>query len=388
MQRKDFTPDAPGDLVDNLNGSLTFVPKPLPGPVRLDNELVNLLTAAERALGRVTGATARLPDPGIVTRAFIRREAQLSSRIENTHAELDELAVAAEQQDRGKVPRAKNERHGNEIQEVANNQLAIEFAIEQVHVGRPVSTSLLREMHAMLLQGTRGEALDPGEYRSMQVFIGRGFDIDDAALVPPPPHVVPELMEQLNAYLQTPDEWQALIRNGMIHYQFETIHPFGDGNGRTGRALILLLMCVDGVLELPTLNPSLHMEREREEYYLRLREVSTRNKWQAWLKFFARSISVAAEDAYAKIDRIVALQADYRTRLQRHGRSALMLKLVDHLFSSPAITKKRAAGVLNASVMTGGKHVEQLVSLGIIEPVAGMNNPQVYIAREIIDAMK
>ena len=162
MRREDFADDAPGDLVANLNGDLTFVPRPLPGPLRLDNELVGLLTEAERRLGRLSGIASTLPDPTIVTRAFVRREAQLSSRIENTFAELDEMALAADRPDA---------RQPDDVREVLNNEDAILFALEQVNRGRPVTASLLKDMHALLLRGTRGQDKRPGQYRDEQVLI-------------------------------------------------------------------------------------------------------------------------------------------------------------------------------------------------------------------------
>ena len=384
MKRADFASDAPGDLIANLNGDLTFVPHALPGPLRLDNELVSLLSEAERRLGRVSGIASTLPDPTVVTRAFVRREAQLSSRIENTFAELDEMALAAEERP-GHLVSAT---HPDDVREVLNNERAILFALEQVECGRPVTVALLKDMHALLMRGTRGQDKRPGQYRNEQVFIGRTPAIDDAALVPPPWNKVDELMDGLDRYLRGEDDLPQLVRIGMVHYHFETIHPFADGNGRTGRALILLLMCVGGLLPLPTLNPSLHMERERETYYLRLREVSTRNKWMAWIKFFAKSVAVAADDATEKIGAIKSLQADYHARLQQQGRSALTIKLVDRLFVDQVITKPQAAEFLGINFGPATNHVDRLVALGILQPVPGLTNPQVFIAREIIHAIQ
>ena len=379
MKREDFADDAPGELIANLNGDFTFMPRPLPGPLRLDNELVGLLTEAERRLGRVSGIASTLPDPTIVTRAFVRREAQLSSRIENTFAELDEMALAAGRPDA---------RQPNDVREVLNNEDAILFALEQVDRGRPVTASLLKDMHALLLRDTRGQDKRPGQYRDEQVLIGRTAAIRDAAFVPPPSHTITGLMDDLDRYLQTTDDSPQLVRIGMVHYHFETIHPFADGNGRTGRALILLLMCVGGLLPLPTLNPSLHMERERETYYLRLREVSTRNKWMAWIKFFAKSVAVAADDAIEKIDAIKRLQADYHARLQKQGRSALTLKLVDRLFVDQVISKPQAAQLLGINHTPASNHINHLLKLGILQPVPGLANPQLFIARDIIKAIQ
>ena len=383
MKLADFGPDAPGKLVQNLNGQLAFVPEPLPGPLRLDTELVSLLNEAERGLGRVAGVAGTLPNPAIVTRAFVRREAQLSSKIENFHTSYADLAVA------GLTPAAPAERP-DAVTEVLNNEAALTFALSAIRQdGRRLNSALVRQMHAVLMRGARGASMRPGQYRDRQVFLGAGDTIDDAAFVPPPTHAVPDLMDGLDAFWEQPSDLPPLVRNAMAHYQFETIHPFLDGNGRTGRALVLLMMCADGQLPHPTLNPSLHMERSRPEYYRRLREVSTLNKWSAWIKFFARSVAAVSDDAIRRIEAIRQLQAQYHARLRQRGRSALLLTLVDHLFVEQAVNIPLAAEHLGGVKFdTAARHVATLVESGILTEVTGRERDRVFVAEEIIRAIQ
>ena len=378
MHQDDFSNDAPGQFVKNLDGRDTFLPNPLPGPLRLDLELVTVLNEAERGLGRVTGLARTLPNPGLVTRAFVRREAQISSRIEGIITSYESLALAHV------APPAVDE--DSPVAEVRNNEEAIDFMLQATQRdGREISVTLLRQMHAVLLRGARDEGHRPGQFRDRQVYIGSSDNIDDAALVPPPAHLVRDAMESLSTFITSPSDLPPLVRNAMVHYQFEAIHPFADGNGRTGRALILLLMCYDGLLPQPTLNPSLHMERNRPEYYRRLREVSTRNKWSAWIKFFARSIAEAATDAVRRIEAIRTLQAKYHDQLRQRGRSALLLNLVDALFVEQATTIPMAAVQMgDVKYDTAARHVSTLVEAGILTEVTGKERDRIYVAREII----
>ncbi len=384
MRREEFAEDSPGEFVSNLDGDLTFVPSALPGPLRLDLELVSLLSEAERGLGRVTGVSQTLPNPELITRAFVRREAQLSSEIENIVTNYASLAAV-------KVAGAAAVRHENQdaIAEVLNNEQAITFFLEATKErGRPVTGSLIRDVHAVLLHGARNDAKRPGRYRDRQAFIGSSQDIAEAKLVPAPAHAVEELMEDLCGFIRTTSDLPPLVRHAMIHYQFETIHPFADGNGRTGRALILLLMCVDGLLPQPMLNPSLHMERERPEYYRRLLEVSTRNKWSAWIKFFARSVAAAADDAVARVEAIRDLQASYHERFRQPGRSVALLQLVDELFVEQATTISLVAERLNVKFGTAARHVKTLEDAGVLTEITGRGRDRVYVAPEIIQIIQ
>jgi Fic family protein len=381
MQATDFQADAHGKLVRNLQGQLTFVPNPLPGPLYLDWELNRLLNAAERAVGRVIGVGQTLPHPSIVVQSFIRREAQLSSRIENTHAQLADLALFAQTQSvEERVP---------DVREVHNNERALAYGLKSVQErGRAIGVPLIKDMHDLLLRGVRGGDKSAGQFRSVQVFIGRTERIEDAWFVPAPPGHVPELMDQLAAHIQTPADVPPIARAAMIHYQFEAIHPFEDGNGRIGRVLILLLLCADGLLPLPLLNPSTFLEAHREEYYQHLLDVSQKGAWTDWVKFFARGIESAAVDALDRIDRLKTLQAAYHAKLQKARSSALLLRFVDELFVGQAISTTRAAAVLGVTYAAAQSNIDKLVDAGILREITGQKRNRLYLAEGIINAVK
>jgi Fic family protein len=381
MQASDFSKDMPGWLVKNLEGHLTFVPNPLPGPLRWSNELGAILSAAERALGRLMGIGLTLPNPRIVVRSFLRREAELSSRIENTFAGLADLAMFDQTQSvEERVP---------DVREVANNERALTFGLEAIgNRHRHVSISLIRAMHRLLLDQVRGEDKQPGEFRTRQAHIGRTTRIEDARFVPAPPLFVPELMDQLVEYINLPSDLPPLARSAMIHYQFEAIHPFADGNGRIGRVLILMLLCAENVLPLPLLNPSAFLERNREEYYQHLADVSHKGAWTEWVAFFARGIADEAMDAVKRIDRLRALQAEYLRRLQSVRASSLLLRLVDELFVTPVITVNRAAELLGVGYTSARKNVDRLLKTGIAWEISGRGRDRLYFAGEIIEAVE
>jgi Fic family protein len=240
----------------------------------------------------------------------------------------------------------------------------------------------------MLTSGVRGGDKHPGKFRQTQVFIGRTEKIEEARFVPPPWQRVQELMDELAAYIQKPSDLPPIARAAMIHYQFEAIHPFTDGNGRIGRVLVLLLLCAEKVLPLPLLNPSAYLEAHREEYYQHLLDVSRRGAWTDWVKFFARGIASAAMDAVERIDRLKDLQAEYHRKLQKARSPALLLKLVDELFVRQAITTTRAAKVLGVTYVSAQGHIDKLVAAGVLREVTGRRRNKLYLADGIINAVE
>jgi Fic family protein len=381
MQASDFTNDKPGKLVRNLDGHWAFVPAPLPGQLKWNNELGAVLSAAERALGRLMGVGLTIPNPRIVLRSFLRREAELSSRIENTFASLSDLALFEQTQSvEQRVP---------DVREVANNERALSFGLEAVQKRhRRVSNSVIKEMHRLLLEDARGEVKHPGEFRDRQVHIGKSRRIEEARFVPPPPLLVPELMDQLIDYIHAPSDLPPLARSAMIHYQFEAIHPFADGNGRIGRVLILMLLCAEKVLPLPLLNPSDFLERHRDEYYQHLLDVSQKGAWTEWVAFFARGVAEEAMDAVDRIDRLRSLQADYLRRLRSVRASSLLLRLVDELFMTPVMTVNRAAELLEVGYTSAQKNIDRLVRTGIAWEITRRGRDRLYFAGEIIEAVE
>lgn len=379
MQFSDFTSDKPGELVRNLNGDWCFVPQPLPGKFHWTDELASVLSAADRAIGQLAGVAQRLPNPALLVRSFLRREAELSSRIEGTHAGLQDLVLFDQTQ--------SAEQRAPDVREVDNNFRALEWGLEQVR-HRSISLGLIREMHQMLLHGVRGQDKTPGQFRAVQAHIGRTAHIAEATFVPAPPHVVGPAMEELERFIQSPSPLPPLVRVAMIHYQFESIHPFADGNGRIGRVLILLLLCTEKVLPVPLLNPSAFLESHRADYYAHLLAVSQRGSWNQWLTFFCQGLAQEAAEAMGRVQELDRLRSEYQRRVQTARASALLPKLVDQLFVNPAITTNRAAEVLKVKFTSAQKTIDKLLSAGLVKELTGQKRNRIYLATEILAAVQ
>ena len=364
MKVSDFSANKPGELIRNLSGDWCFIPAPLPAKLGWTDNLVSALSAADRALGALAGIGQRLPNPALVVRSFLRREAELSSRIEGTRAGLKDLVLFDQTQ--------AAQEHAPDVREVDYNFRALEWGLEQVR-HRPISLGLIREMHQILLQGVRGQHKTPGQFRSMQAHIGRTDKIAEATYVPSPPHAIGPAMEELARFIKTSSDLPPLARIAMIHYQFEAIHPFADGNGRIGRVLILLMLCTEKVLPVALLNPSAFLERHRADYYRHLLAVSQRGAWNEWVTFFAQGVRDEAQDAVQRIHELDALRGEYLRRVQTARASALLPKLVDQLFINPAITTGRAAAALNVQFNSAQKTIDKLLRFGIVKELTGAN---------------
>ena len=383
MQAADFTKDAPGRLVKTVQGHEAFLPDPLPPKRRIgegvEEEFASVLSAANLALGKLSGIAQTLANPHLLIRPYVRREAVLSSRIEGTRADLFDLylfeadpASAAEQSD---------------IQEVHNYVSALEYGLSQLAV-RPLGLALLLEMQQLLLKSApRSDDPTPGLFRDRQVFIGRSNLIEHATFVPPPPELLRDCLEPFERYLQEPSTLPPLVRLALIHYQFETIHPFNDGNGRLGRLLITLMLCVDGLLPHPLLYLSAYLEAHRQEYFRHLLHVSQRAAWTDWVIFFLTGVKESASDAVERSDRLVALREDYRQRVARSGSSARLLELIDQLFSTPALTAQTAAAAMNVGPRQGLNQIKKLMDLGIVREATGKRRNRIFVASGIVTAV-
>lgn len=387
MDQSDFSSGYPGRFAEIRLGSDElvhgFIPDPLAPSLSLGMQTATLLSRAENLLGRLDGMTEALPDPTILVRAFIRREAAVSSYIEDTFAEYEEIGLIERGRDEGTSRRPQ-------VREVYNAELVIEYAIEAIREhGRSISVPLLKEMHGLLLRGVETDAEVVGDYRRKQVFIGkRSLGYQRARFVPPPWSFVPELVEQFCHYLSTGPACPPLIASALAHYQFETIHPFEDGNGRLGRALILVKLCQDGCLRMPVLNPSLFFELHREEYYDALLAVSHRGAWVEWVDFFLSGMIYAAEDAIGRVQAIRTLMGKYRDVLQRARTSVLLLRLVDQLFVSPRITISMASEIMGITKEAARKNVDRLVEAGILAEITGQATNRIFLAREILETVR
>jgi Fic family protein len=363
-----------------------FVPNPLPPELFLDAELVRTLSEADRALGELAGLGRTVSNPTLLIRPFIHREAVLSSRIEGTQADLTDLyAYEAGQLS---FPGGKPPPPESDVREVLNYVHALEYGLQRLET-LPVSLRLIRELHERLMTGVRGDRATPGEFRRSQNWIGRpGCTLNEAEFVPPPVPEMQEALYELEKYLHRDCLYPPLVRIGLIHYQFEAIHPFLDGNGRIGRLLISLLLVSWNLLPLPLLYLSVFFERHRQNYYDLLLAVSKRGAWREWLVFFLRGVQEQARDAIARAKRLQDLQREWRQRLQATPRtSALLLQLVDELFQVPAITVPQVQKMLNVTHRAANQMVTRLVRESILHPVPGQSRNRQFLAQSILEVL-
>lgn len=323
-----------GAYTDQIGGYKAFTPKPLPPdpPVQFDNEMIRLLALAERALGRLDGASEILPNVDLFVAMYVNKEAVLSSQIEGTQASLiDVLAFEAD---------AAVSENPQDIEEVVNYISALNFGLQRLNT-LPLSLRLIREIHALLLQGVRGADRNPGEFRHSQNWIGRaGGSMNSAKFIPPSPIEMHKALDILEIFIHTHTSLPFLIKLGLIHAQFETIHPFLDGNGRMGRLLITFLLCQQGILHKPLLYLSYFFKVHRSEYYECLQRVRDDGDWESWLKFFLRGIGEVAQEATATAASIVRLREDHRNIIAAHMPRSVgsAQRLLEFLYTRPIIT--------------------------------------------------
>jgi Fic family protein len=342
--------------------------------------LVNRLAQAERALGRLAGLGLTLPNPHLLIAPFVRREAVLSSRIEGTQASLSDLVFFEAAP--GTPPRVPD------VREVANYVHALDWALSPRRM-LPVSLRLIRELHGRLMEGIGGPHLTPGDFRRTQNWIGPpGCSLAEATFVPPPVAEMHGALDAFEKYLHAPSDLPFLIRLALIHYQFEAIHPFLDGNGRIGRLLVILLLCEEKVLETPLLYLSAFFERRRQEYYARLLAVSQKGDWEGWADYFLEGVADQALDAVRRADRLWRLRGKLQEKLQKARASALLPGLLDALFDRPAITVTGAARLLEVTHRAASLNVAKLVRAGILEEATGRRRGRIFVAREILRAVE
>ena len=349
-----------------------FVPRPLPPdpPLVLD-AFHPLLDRANQALGRLDGLSTLLPDTELFLYLYVRKEAVLSSQIEGTQSSLSDLLLFENEVVPG-VPI-------DDVREVSNYVAAMQHGLERLRDGFPLSLRLIREIHGILLQDGRGGDRTPGEFRRSQNWIG-GTRPGNAAFVPPPPERLMECLDSFEKFLH--DETQTLpllVQLGLIHVQFETIHPFLDGNGRLGRLLITLLLCARGALREPLLYLSLYFKTHRAAYYDLLQRVRTQGVWEEWLAFFLEGAEVTAKQAADTAVELIRLFEADRKRIQAIGRSALSaLRVHEYLQKKPLINIGLAARALNLSVPTVSGALARLAELGIAREVTGRERDRIF----------
>lgn len=380
MSPEDFKDSQTGNLVPTIKG-MAFVPKPLPPPIIDLALLVPLVSRAERALGELSGIGRTLPNPYLLIRPFMRREAVASSKIEGTVTTLSQLLLFEVDEATTRAP--------GDAREVFNYVRALEHSLKRLDE-LPISARLIREAHKILLtnvQSNRGAKIIPGEFRKDQNWIGAKL-IENARYVPPPPQEVSEAMSALEKYINSKDErTPTLIQLALIHYQFEAIHPFPDGNGRVGRLLIPLILCERKEISQPLLYMSSYFEKNYEDYIDRMLAISKLGLWTSWISFFLEGIEETCKDAIIRAQSLLTLQKSYYAKIQRARSSALLGRLIDLLFEHPAITVPYAAERLQISYNAAKNNITRLVEAKILRPGGGDNRPMVFVATDIVNAI-
>jgi Fic family protein len=386
MNLQHFSAHPGGQLVQVGSGEIAywaFVPHPLPPVLSPDWGLTRALSEADRALSELAGVGRTMPNPHLLIGPFMRREAVLSSRIEGTQANIADLY--AYQVGQLPLPGMEPTPPESDVREVLNYVHALEYGLERLHT-LPVSLRLIRELHERLMAGVRGEHATPGEFRRSQNWIGSpGCTLKDASFVPPPPPQMHETLDLFEKYLHGDDPYPPLVRLALIHYQFEAIHPFLDGNGRIGRLLISLLLVEWGLLPLPLLYLSAFFHRRRQDYYDLLIAVSERSAWTEWVQFFLQGVTEQARDAIARARRLQDLQVTWRERLMQARASALLLRLADYLFDAPVLTIPEAQRLLEVTYRSAQRSVAKLVEAGVLRQVGEASYGKTFIAAEILN---
>lgn len=363
-----------GTYQNQPTGYRAFIPAPLPPdpPIAMDDELQTLLSAADRALGRLDGSIQTLPASDLFVLMYVRKEAVLSSQIEGTQSSFNDLLRAE--------ARIYDPDRPADVHEVSNYVAALNYGLERLD-DLPISVRLIREIHEHLLRGVRGAHLQPGELRKSQNWIGpAGATLNEATFIPPPPHEVPQALSDLEHFMHAKDSMPALIRIGLTHAQFETIHPFLDGNGRVGRLLITFLLCEQGTLQSPVLYLSHYFKANRAEYYEYLQNIRKDGGWEAWLKFFLQGVADVSREATETARAIVDLRETDRDKIINElGRVAgNALKVHELLFRFPLVSVNPIAEMLDVSFTSANRLIERMVEVGILVESTGNARNRVF----------
>jgi Fic family protein len=359
-----------------------FVPAPLPPkpPVEWSPALQTQFASAHAALGRLDGIASILPETSIFLYSYVRKEAVLSSQIEGTQSSLSDLLLFESEQAPG-VPL-------DDVQEVSNYVSALEHGMTRLREGFPISLRLICELHEILLSKGRGSRKNPGAFRSSQNWIG-GTRPGNARFVPPPPQEVVPCLDRLEKFLHDePEQTSPLLKAALAHVQFETIHPFLDGNGRVGRLLITLLLCAEGTLRQPLLYLSLFFKTHRNLYYDLLNQIREEGDWEAWLLFFFEGVAVTGEQAFQTASRLTDLFKTDRERIAQIGRAAhSALELHRHFQSQPVGSVREARHTLHLSIPTLHSAAKHLVRLGILRELPAKGTAHLYAYGAYLDLL-
>jgi Fic family protein len=353
--------------VTQTGGYQAFMPAALPPnpPVDISGELQRRLSDADRALGRLDGSIHTLPNPELFVYMYVRKEAVLSSQIEGTQSSLQDLLAAEADVASGDIP--------GDVDDVVNYVQAMNHGLARLDA-LPVSVRLLREIHAKLLHRVRGSRLTPGEVRRTQTWIGpAGSTLANATFVPPPPDEVPAALGDLEAFLHREDDIPLLVKIGIAHAHFETVHPFLDGNGRIGRLLITFLLCERRALAKPVLYLSHYLKTHRQEYYGRLQAVRESGAWEEWLEFFLTGVAEVSMQATETARRVLLLREQHRSLIAGAlGRAAGNgHRILEHLYEHPIVSAKQVQALIGTTFAGANQIVHRLVATGILQEITG-----------------
>ena len=381
MDPKDFQDSTAGMVVRTPRGYWAFIPRPLPPIIQWSPKLISAVGTAERSVGKLDSLASTLPSPHILVRPFLHREAVLSSRIEGTRASLSDVYVYEAEQLSYLEPTS-------DVREVHNYVKALDYGQERLG-SLPVSLRLIREIHAVLMEGVRVEHLTPGEFRRSQNWIGSpGSTLETARFIPPPVDEMYTALDSMEKFMHAGSDFPPLVRNALIHYQFEAIHPFLDGNGRIGRLLAILLLIEWGLLSQPWLNLSAYFETHRPAYYDHLLSVSQRGEWENWLFFFLEGIEDQAMDAIARIERLQILIRTYNERLGAERATERLMQAVNVLIERPILSIRQLEAAMGVPYRSAQRYIEKLELLGIIREVTGRARNRLYQADEVLSALE
>ena len=373
-----------GAFVSNLTGEMayqSFRPAPLPPnpPIALSGELVAKLVDANKKLAALDGLSARIPNMDLFVSMYVRKEALLSSQIEGTQCTLDDI-----------LNPLMEENTNRNVSDVVNYIKATEFALNRLH-SLPLCNRLIKETHAVLMEGVRGQEKSPGEFRYSQNWIGgQGSTIRNARYIPPNPEDMQTAMSDLEKYMNGDDSLDPLIQAALIHYQFETTHPFLDGNGRVGRLLITLFLMEKGILSRPALYISYFLKMNRIEYYDRMTQVRKTGDYEQWVMFFLQALSDSAGDAIQTIDALTVLHNQSVAKLGAFSKrqQTNLLKLFAYIETNPIIDIQKTAAALGLSYNTVSKMVMILVDEGILRQTDKAGKAKIYSYAEYLDILR
>ena len=364
-----------GRIVKTIDGAWAFVPNPLPPKMSWDGDLSPQLARSSHSLGNLSGlGESPNLNSQLLIYPFIRREAVLSSAIEGTQSSLSDLLLF----EATKIEKQKD------VKEVQNYVEALEHGIKLLEK-LPLSLRFIREIHKTLMQGVRGSRITPGQFRNGQNWIGpKGTKIKDATYVPPPVQEMNDALDRLEHFLHEEDTIPPLMKAALIHYQFEAIHPFWDGNGRVGRLLVVLFLIQQKLLSKPLLYLSAYFERNRSRYYELLSAISQRNAWKEWIEFFLQGVESQSQNAIKRSRELLSLQQEYHKLLLDSRMPSSTIRLLDYIFMRPVITISSTAKSLKLSYPTVNNSIKQLKNIGILKMVSGRKRYRVYSAERIM----